>query len=232
MNICSNCGVELEENIKQCPLCGKNLEDPDDRKSEALNYPSDIIHLQKRESRKNIWELSGIIAFSGIAVCTIVDLVIGKGLKWSLYADVSIISAWLFLTFILLKFRKPWILIPGFSLTILFMLLMFDLISAKVNWFVPVGLPLTLAAAFFVCVIVILYNFARFKGFNILAIIFLSVAGFCIITEIILDKYVRGSVDVHWSLLAAVSILPIALVLLFVHYRMKKGNKLDSFFHV
>jgi hypothetical protein len=53
-----------------------------------------------------------------------------------------------------------------------------------------------------------------------------------VLTEIILDKHVRGSVDVHWSLLAAVSILPIALVLLFVHYRMKKGNKLDSFFHV
>jgi hypothetical protein len=77
-----------------------------------------------------------------------------------------------------------------------------------------------------------LYKFARFKGFNILAIIFLSVAGFCILLEIILDRYVKGVVDVHWSLLAAVSILPISLVLLFVHYRMKKGNKLESFFHV
>jgi phosphatidylserine synthase len=112
------------------------------------------------------------------------------------------------------------------------MLLMFDLISGKANWFIPVGLPVTLSAVLFVCLIVILYKFARFKGFNILAIIFLSVAGFCILLEIILDRYVKGVVDVHWSLLAAVSILPISLVLLFVHYRMKKGNKLESFFHV
>ena len=232
MNICINCGVELEDGIFQCPLCGKNQDDPADIKAETMNYPSDIINLHKKETRKHIWELTGIIAFSGIAVCTIVDLVIGKGIKWSLFADVSIISAWVFLTFIMLKIRNAWILITGLSATTLLMLLMFDLISAKDNWFLPVGLPITLSAAFFVCLAVILYRYAKFKGFNILAIIFLSAAGFCILTEIILDKYMRGKVDVHWSLLAAVSILPIALVLFYVHYRMKKGNKLDSFFHI
>jgi hypothetical protein len=231
MNICVNCGVELEEGLKQCPLCGKNQDDPADVKAQISNYPSDIINLHKKETRKIIWELTGIIAFSGIAVCTIVDLIIGKGIKWSLYADTSIISAWLFLTFILLNIRKSWILITGLSATVLLMLLMFDLIS-RGNWFIPVALPITLAALFFVCLVVVLYQYAPFKGFNLLAVIFLSAAGFCIITEIILDKYVRGVVDVHWSLLAAVSILPIALVLLFVHYRMKKGNKLDSFFHI
>ena len=232
MNICSNCGVELEEGLKRCPLCGKEPGDPVERKPETMNYPSDIIHLHKRETRKHIWELTGIIAFSGITVCTIVDLVIGKGVKWSLFVDISIISVWLILTFILLKFRKSWMLISGLSASVLFMLFMFDLISEKSNWFIPLGLPITLAAVMFVCISVILYKFARFKGFNILAIIFLSIAGFCILSEIILDNYIYGIVNVHWSLIAAVSILPIALILLFAHYRMKKGNKLDSFFHV
>ena len=232
MNLCINCGVELEEGIKHCPLCGKNQSDPADVKVETKNYPSDIIYLHKKETRKLIWELTVIIAFSGIAVCTIVDLVIGKGIKWSLFADVSIVSAWIFLTFILLKIRKPWILITGLSATVLLMLMMFDLLSGGGDWFVRLGLPLTLAAAFFVCLVVILNKYARFKGFNILAIIFLSVAGFCILTEIIVDKFVKGQVDIRWSLIAAVSILPIALVLLFVQYRMKKGNKLDSFFHI
>lgn len=231
MNQCKNCGVELEEGMKLCPLCGNNQTDQADGKAEIMNYPSDIIHLHKKENRKLIWELTGIIAFSGIAVCTIVDLVIGTGLKWSLFADVSIISAWLFLTFILRKIRKPWMLIAGFSATVILMLLMFNLISGG-NWFFPLALPISLAAMLFVCLVFVLYKYARFTGFNILAIIFLCVAGFCIITEIFEDKYVRGNVDVHWSLLAAISILPIALVLLFVHYRMKKGNKLDSFFHI
>jgi phosphatidylserine synthase len=123
-------------------------------------------------------------------------------------------------------------LIAGLTATVLFMLLMFDLISINTNWFMRVGLPVTLAVDLFVCLVIILFRYARFKGFNILAIIFLSVAGFCILTEIIIDNYNTGQVNVRWSLLTAVSILPIALVLLFVHYRMKKGNKLDSFFHI
>jgi hypothetical protein len=231
MNQCKNCGVELEEGIMQCPLCGNNQTDQADRESDIMNYPSDIIHLHKKEKRKLIWELSGIIAFSGIAVCTIVDLVIGSGLKWSLFADVSIISAWLFLTFILRKIRKAWMLIAGFSATVVLMLLMFNLIS-RGHWFFPLALPISLAALFFFCLIFILYQYARFTGFNLLAMIFLSVAGFCIITEVFIDKFVKGNVDVRWSLFTAISILPIALVLLFVHYRMKKGNKLDSFFHI
>jgi len=232
MNICSNCGVELEESLTQCPLCGKNSGESFGDKAENLNYPSDIINIHKREARKHLWELTGIIAFSGIAVCTIVDLVIGKGVRWSLFADASIISAWLFLTFIMFKFRKPWMLITGLSVTVLFMLLMFDFISIETDWFIQIGLPITLALVFFICLVVILYKYARFKGFNILAFIFLSVAGFCIITELIIDKYIMGHINVRWSLLAAVSILPISLILFFVHYRMKKGNKLDSFFHV
>jgi len=232
MKLCTNCGVELEESLKQCPLCGKNPDDKEQDKPETMNYPSDIINLHKKEIRRHIWELSGIIAFSGMAVCTIVDLVIGEGVKWSLFADASIISAWAFLTFILLSFRKSWLMISGFAVTILLMLLMFDLISGKSSWFIPVGLPVTLSAFLAVSLSLIMNQFARFKGFNILAIIFVSIAGFCILTEIIIDKYIYGHIDVKWSLIAAVSILPISLVLLFVHYRMKKGNKLDSYFHI
>lgn len=231
MNICSNCGVELEDGVNQCPLCGKNLDDPADVNTSIRNYPSDIINLHKIETRKIIWELSGIIAFSAVVVCTIVDLVIGKGIKWSLFADVSLISAWLFLTFILRKIREAWVLIAGFSATVIMMMLMFDLISGG-HWFFPLALPISLAALLFVCLVFVLYKYARFTGFNLLAIIFLCVAGFCIIIEVFEDKYLRGNIDIHWSLLAATSILPIALVLLFVHYRMKKGNKLDSFFHI
>jgi hypothetical protein len=38
---------------------------------------------------------------------------------------------------------------------------------------------------------------------------------------------VRGSKQI-----TGVSLLPIALVLLFVHYRMKRGKRLDSYFHI
>jgi hypothetical protein len=232
MNICNHCGVELEDKISLCPLCGKNPSETVPDLTGQGTYPSDIINLQKKENRKHIWELSGIIAFSGITVCTIVDLVLVDGLKWSLYADASILAAWSIFSLILLSFKKPHILIPGIILTILAMLIMFDLISFKTNWFIPIGLPLTISAGLFIYLIIILNKSAHLKGFNIIAVTFIIIGCYCMIIEIVTDKYLTGIIYLGWSLITAVSILPIALVLFFIHYRLKKGNKLDSFFHV
>jgi hypothetical protein len=234
MSYCTNCGVELEDDLLSCPLCGfkvgKNPIPESGNQSEF--YPSDIIQLHKEESGKHLWELSGIIAFSGITVCTIVDLVIHKGLSWSLFADTSILASWICITLILLAFKKYFIIVPGLLLTILAMLLLFNLFSPPVNWFFGIALPVTIALFISVSIIIVLWKVAHFRGFNILAIAFLVLSGFCIVTEVFIDKYTSDKVDIRWSAIVAVSILPIALVLLFVHYRMKKGKRLDSYFHM
>jgi Family of unknown function (DUF6320) len=234
MSYCTNCGVELEDDLLSCPLCGlkvgKNPTPESGNQSEF--FPSDIIQLHKEESSKRLWELSGIIAFSGITVCTIVDLVLHKGLSWSLFADTSILAVWICITLILLAFKKYFIMVPGLLITILAMLLLFNLFSPPVNWFFGIALPVTIALFISVSIIIVLWKVANFRGFNILAIAFLVLSGFCIVTEVFIDKYTSDKVDIRWSAIVAVSILPIALVLLFVHYRMKKGKRLDSYFHV
>jgi hypothetical protein len=234
MSYCINCGVELEEDVSSCPLCGfavgkANIIEIMDK---SEHYPSDIILLHKKETRRHIWELSGIITFSGIVVCTIVDLVIHKYLSWSLYADTSILASWICLTLILLAFRKYFLIVPGLLVSVLFMLFLFNLFSPPVNWFYGIAMPVTIALFIAVIIISLLWKVAHFRGFNILAIAFLVLSGFCIVSEVFIDKYISGEVDIRWSAIVAVSILPIALVLLFVHYRMKKGKRLDSYFHV
>jgi hypothetical protein len=221
MNICSSCGVELENEVTQCPLCGSRG-----------NYPSQVILLHKRESRKNIWELSGIIAFSGVIACTSVDLLIGKGLTWSHYADVSILSAWVILTILLRAWKKPVIALLSLMLTLLAMLYLFDLFSGNRIWFFNLGLPLTLAAFLTIGLIVLLFKIVRFKGFNLLGSGLFASSLFCIMAEIIIDNYLFESVTVRWSLIVTVSIFPIVMILFFAHYRMKKGRQLDSYFHI
>ena len=234
MSYCTNCGVELDEGLVSCPLCGftSGKKDNTESRDQSEHYPSDIILLYKKESRKHIWELSGVISFSGIAVCTIVDLVIHKSLSWSLFADTSIMASWIWLTLILLAFRKYFIIVPGLLITLLTTLFLFDLFNPPVNWFYRLGLPITIALFISITIIILLWKVAHFKGFNILAIAFLVLSGFCIVSEVFIDKYLFNKIDIRWSAIVAVSILPIALVLLFVHYRMKKGKRLDSYFHV
>ncbi len=232
MIICVNCGVELDDGLKICPLCGQNPGNNGKQEHLSENYPSDIIRLHKKENKRHLWELSGIIAFSGIAVCTIVDLLISKGLRWSLISDVSILTTWIILTLFLYAFKRTLVIIPGLLVTVLGALFAYDLIISGMKWFLPVGLPLTISAFIATGAIVILYQVANFKGFNIIAAGLIVLAGFCILTEIILDKYLKGFVNLRWSLIAAISVLPVALIFFFYHYRLKKGNQLDSFFHI
>jgi phosphatidylserine synthase len=232
MTLCINCGVELDDGLKICPLCGKDPENKIDQEQISGNYPSGIIQLQKKETRKYLWELSGIIAFSGIAVCTILDLLTGKGLNWSPFSDVSLFAAWVIMTLYLFAYKRTLIIVTLQMLTILAALFFIDLIATGREWFFPVGLPVTVAAFVGAGILILLYNAARFKGLNIIASGFVLLSGFCFTAEIIFDKYRNGFLDLQWSLIVAVSVLPVALLLFFVHYRLKKGNRLDSFFHI
>lgn len=232
MYLCGNCGVELDEEVKVCPLCGASTGKTGDEAAETGSYPSDIIRLHRKESKKHIWELSGIIAFSCIVICTIVDLVIVRGVRWSLFADTSILTAWVLFTLIMFALNKPFVFIPSFLVAILSMLFLFDLISPPLNWFLNLGMPLAMGAGLSCIIVVLLYRIANFRGVNIIAIIFLVSSAFCILAEVFVDLYVNGKVDLLWSPIEAVSALPIALIFFFIHYRLKRGKQLDSFFHV
>ena len=232
MVLCVNCGVELDEGLKICPLCGKHPSDVTEQEHISDTYPSEIIQLQKKENRKYYWELSGILAFSGIAVCTIIELLISKELKWSLLSDVSIAAAWVILTVYQFKYKSTVIMFSCLLLTILAALFLIDLIAAGRAWYFPVGLPVTLALFVAAGIIIFLYRTIHLKGLNIIAAGLMVLSGFLIILEIILDKYLKGNVNIRWSVISGVSILPVALILFFYYYRLKKGNRLDSFFHI
>ncbi len=112
------------------------------------------------------------------------------------------------------------------------MLFLFDLFTGPVNWFFGIGLPVTITLFLAVSIIILLWKVAHFKGFNILAIAFLVLSGFCIVSEFFIDKYLFEIVEIHWSAIVGVSVLPIVMILLFIHYSMKKGKRLDSYFHI
>jgi len=143
-----------------------------------------------------------------------------------------ILAVWIILTLLLYVYKRAWLMVPGLILTILATLLLINLITGGTAWFLPVGLPITLAAFFAAGSVILLSRIAHLKGLIIIAAGFILSAGFCIITEMVLDNFLNGFVDLRWSLIAAVAILPVTLIFFFYHYRLKKGKRLDSFFHI
>lgn len=231
--LCPNCGVILDRGLVRCPLCGDKTGDEETLKVGLTEgYPSEILKMDARERARYRWEMSGIVAASGIIVSLVVDLVIGKGMNWSFY-PVSVLAAlWIYLTLLIFAWKRIWILLSGLTVNTLALLLMIDLASPPVTWFIPIALPFTLSVFLLTGVVIILSSRSRFKGFNVLAIIFMAVGVLCIIFELFTDLYVNGKIDIEWSAIAAAAIIPFSAILMFVHYRLKKGLNLKSYFHI
>lgn len=232
MRLCPNCGVELDDGLKVCPLCGRDPENNSEKGTATSGNVPDIMKLNRKETRKFLWELSGIIAFSGITVCTISDLITNKSLDWSLYSGVSVLAAWTILNLFLFVYKLPLVLVSALMITILAALFIIDLLSGRSDWFFPTALPITVAAFTAAGLVMTFYKYAHLKGLNVIASGFIVSAGLLIIIEMVLDNFLRGSVDLRWSVIAAVSIFPVAILLFFYHHRLKKLNRLDSYFHV
>ncbi len=228
--ICPNCGVILDEGQEVCPLCKSGPEEVTDERTEL--YASDILHLSEKKSRIHLWELSAILAFSAALICIIVDMVIIKGLDWSLYAVTSIAGLWLFITSFAFLLKRPFLLGLSLSLITLAMLLIFDLLSPPLSWFVEMGLPVSLSFWILFTLFLFTMRLLSSRGFNVLAIIFIELALLCLCIEIFTDLALRAYISVDWSAISAATLVPIAGILFYMHYRMKRGKDLGSFFHV
>jgi hypothetical protein len=228
--ICPDCGVEFEDALKNCPLCG-NRKRASVRRETAIDEIM-LVKRTRKELRKNAWELSTIIAFSAIFVSAVVDQVTGGGLGWSLFTIAALSSVWGLSTILIFLYRKPYFMVPLLALVILFFLFMLDALIPGQKWFAGLALPITLSFFLFTILTIFISKKFRMLGFNLLGIIFIFISLFCISIEIFKDAFVNDLSGLLWSLITAVSILPLALIFLFLHYRMKKGKRLDSFFHV
>ena len=228
--ICPNCGVILDEGLEICPLCKSRPDEKPDKNNEV--YPSDILHLSERKSRIYMWELSAIIAVSASLICIIVDLVIIKGLNWSLYSVTAITGLWLFITSFAFLVKRPALLGMALAITTLAMLVIFDLLSPPMDWFVVIGLPVSLSFWILCAFFMFIMRMLKSKGFNILAIVFIELSALCIIIDIFIDLALKENINIDWSAITAATLAPVAGVLFFMHYRMKRGKDLGSFFHV
>lgn len=231
--ICPNCGVELDRGIESCPLCeGIRETDNIGETSFKASYPSDLLKMNARQKARYGWELSGIIALSGIMVSLFVDLIIIKGLSWSLYSITVLTGIWLIISLFIFFRKKYMILLSGLAFTTLGMQAAIDLFAKPFGWFVSLSIPFTISFFILTAVVLLLTSRARYKGFNILAIVFIAIAVQCFIFEIFTDIYTTGEVTIDWSAITASAIIPFSGILIFIHYRLKRGLNLKSYFHV
>jgi hypothetical protein len=241
MNYCNNCGVELEEQTISCPLCGKHTTDeiPEDkeyiqfqktRQSERLLY--DFKELTPIQRRRLFWQLSGMILISGMIVTFIIDLITNKGITWSKYSLSACLALFLIITMIVFLKRKIIVSLTGSFITTSILMVLFDMFNKNIGWGTKLGIPLVFSFYLVVFVLISLVSRSKQRGINLIAYFLIASGILSLCIEGIISLQINNRLNFQWSVIALVSVLPVSAILLFIHYRLRKGTDLKRFFHI
>jgi len=83
-----------------------------------------------------------------------------------------------------------------------------------------------------IAVVLLAYTLAKRKGLNIIGWILLAIAEFCIAIEASILMYTNSPFKLFWSSIVASSLIPVALFLFYIHYRIAKSVTLRKLFHL
>ncbi len=225
--ICKQCGVELDKGMDECPLC--HLAPGEEATEQTLRANKSVMLIKQK---MNLWLAFSVISFSTIAFTILINLIIDSSLNWSLYVAGSVFSAWAYYS-IYTFFRHYISMWVSLALSVtLGNLLLIDVLSDGNFWFIKLGLPIASGAFILSGVFHFISRHVKYQGFNLLGYALLVIVLLSLIVESALGLYKTDEIQLWWSLFVAISATPISLILLFIHYRLGKGNNLKSFFHI
>lgn len=237
MPYCVKCGVELDEKAEHCPLCLTPLAlkaEHADRPG-ALNVldPDDLGQLTETEERTLLWELFSVSLAIGAIVVAAIDLFLDSpGLSWSPYPLASIGLVWFLITAILQKKLALSLRLLGLALALPAYLLTLDLFDGRLSWSLTIAVPICLAAELVSGAFAFAIAKSRRKGANIAALVLTALALFCVALEAILDQSIAGTIRLGWSSIVLSALVPVAVFLYYLHYRILGTSRLRRFFHL
>lgn len=229
MPYCPKCGVEVES--KKCPLCSYEIK----RDLHTKPFSHDIINNKKKlnlsqKDKYNIFNVSACFLCLIIASVNItIDYLINSDMTWSVFPLIVVFTAALITT---AATQIRGILKVGLILLfVLMMLLAIDLFIKEVHFFLSISLPVICIISILAFGVVFISKKSRKRGANVAGYIILATSLFTVSLDIIIQRFLNQNIKITWSLITSVSLIPIALFLMYIHYSVSKKVDLDKVFH-
>jgi hypothetical protein len=234
---CKNCGVELEHDMTHCPLCGASVtgaapENKDDAGFGGSQHSTFVHRKMSQPQKKLTWEIVSLVLLSSGIATFIVDFIINNRIVWSEYPVAICLAIFCYMSMFAFSDQTTVIKVTGGLVLSSICIVIIDAVTGSIGWSVRLGIPLLFVSNLVVLVLISIIRRARYKGINLIAYAFLGAAVICISIEGILSFYKAGLISFQWSMIVSASIIPVVIVLLFVHFRLKKGRSLEKTFHV
>ena len=117
------------------------------------------------KNRKLLFMSFTLVCLAAAGVCLIVNIAINRQITWAAYPLLSIPFGWAVLSPLFAKKHRIILHLCALMLLVLPYLYLLSKITPVTDWFMPIGLPTAIAAAF---ALGILYPLFRFAKMNIL----------------------------------------------------------------
>lgn len=232
--ICKNCGVELEDDTLICPLCREPVNSAASASARAA-YGQQTFSSYKemtRPQKKFTWEIISIILLSAGIATFIVDYIINHHITWSEYPAAICLTIFCYVSSFAFWDQTTLVKMAGGFILSSSCLVVLDLLTAGIQWSVKLAIPLLFAGNLVTAVLLAIIRRSRYKGINLIAYAFLGAAILCLFIDGILSFFKTGLFQVQWSVIVIACTIPVVVVLLFAHFRLKKGRSLEKTFHI
>lgn len=238
MPYCSRCGVEVHKEIRTCPLCRAKIQQFPEDGDGGRPFPPDELpaprppRMTPKERRRLIIILTALGIMIPILITLAVDITLNQSLSWSLYPVAALSASFLIvLTTLYMHQTHPFWMIFLNALLIAGTLVFLFLKGLVCKTILVYTLPLLALGMILSQGITKLSILSKRREGNVAAFINLGTGIFCFSTEAWLDWLNTKRLQPGWSLIVLAAIIPVSLILLYLHYRKKEGF-LRRYFHI
>ena len=234
MPYCVNCGVELAESEKKCPLCSIPVYVPNQNglKKFKTPYPArEEYFSNKRERRFTSLILTLCFSFPAL-ICFLVDLIYSSNLWWSFFVVGAMVILWVFtVPPLIIENLNLFVCIALDSVAVILYLYLVEYLT-KGDWFFWLGLPLalTLTILIIICGILVFYRYVW--GFYVGALLSVAVGIFVAVLESVISNYHFGHMSFNASLIVGIVMFFSALFFLSIGRRQKLKEEFKKRMHM
>ena len=239
MKYCTNCEIELEEEMTRCPLCGSVAvnDDTAGKQPERTHVEPGIEHnspaqqMTKRQKALT-WEIVSLVLVSVIFATLLINFIINKRITWAVYPVSACVVAFSYTSLFAFSGYGTVMRLAGGFIISSAVLLIGGLFISGVDWAYKIAIPVLFFASIIAAVLAELVRVSRYKGINLVAYAFIGSGILCLLIDGVLSFYHEHEVHLWWSVIVAICALLVAIVLMFLHFRLKKGRSLEKTFHI
>jgi len=243
MRTCKKCGVQVEDNVEECPLCGEPVTEERRKQrasaSEGENVLKPGTEMETGDSSTlrsaKIWafEMVSLVAFTAAIIIAAADFAFDFSLSWSLIPLAAIGFIYLAVSAIVALFRYPAALLIAETVAVAGFLLLLDLLLPQTDWFLRLALPITVLVALFSGIAGTTIVKLKLNALQAVAVWFLAAGFFVVGLEFVLNWALRDELLVSWSLIAFACTLSLFFLILFINKRLRERHaEFRRIFHI